>query len=128
VKPLIAKHYGVDTIMPEATRKGVEDIKKGEIDKRKKVWEDRPPKSRRRRLQHRRKRVYYSFLRITCESDGVFVQLGKKSARLMRRLKRKDWRRQKLSVLLQKKRRRDLFVIPQKISIYDYQTRTGRLG
>lgn len=31
--------------MPEATRKGVEDIKKGEIDKRKKVWEDRegPP-------------------------------------------------------------------------------------
>jgi len=45
VKPLIAKHYGVDTIMPEATRKGVEDIKKGEIDKRKKVWEDRegPP-------------------------------------------------------------------------------------
>jgi len=54
--------------------------------------------------------------------------LEKKSARLMRRLKRKDWRRQKLSVLLQKKRRRDLFVIPQKISIYDYQTRTGRLG
>ena len=45
VKPLIAKHYGMDTIMPEATRKGVEDIKKGEIDKRKKVWEDRegPP-------------------------------------------------------------------------------------
>ena len=31
--------------MPEETRKGVESIKKGEIDKRKKVWEDKegPP-------------------------------------------------------------------------------------
>jgi hypothetical protein len=27
--------------MPEATRQGVEDIKKGEIQKRKKVWEDK---------------------------------------------------------------------------------------
>jgi len=54
--------------------------------------------------------------------------LERRNVRLMRRLKRKDWRRKKLSVLLQKKRRRDLFVIPQKISIYDYQTRTGRLG
>lgn len=27
--------------MPESTRQGVEDIKKGEIQKRKKVWEDK---------------------------------------------------------------------------------------
>ena len=27
--------------MPEATRQGVEDIKKGEIQKRKKVWEEK---------------------------------------------------------------------------------------
>ena len=41
VKPPVAKHYGVDTIMPEETRQGVENIKKGEIQKRKKVWEDK---------------------------------------------------------------------------------------
>jgi len=92
------------------------------------IERDRPPKSRRRRLQHRRKKVCYPFSGITCKSDDVFVQLERRNVRLMRRLKRKDWRRKKLSVLLQKKRRRDLFVIPQKISIYDYQTRTGRLG
>lgn len=52
VKPLIAKHYGVDTIMPEETRKGVEDIKKGEIDKRKKIWEDRegPPTKKQKKM------------------------------------------------------------------------------
>lgn len=41
VKPAIAERYGVDTVMPEETRRGVESIKKGEIDKRKKVWEDK---------------------------------------------------------------------------------------
>ncbi|KAH9946696.1 chromatin remodeling complex protein [Amylocystis lapponica] len=41
VKPAIAERYGVSTVMPEETRKGVENIKKGEIDKRKKVWEDK---------------------------------------------------------------------------------------
>ncbi|XP_006454475.1 hypothetical protein AGABI2DRAFT_197646 [Agaricus bisporus var. bisporus H97] len=52
VKPLIAKHYGVSSIMPEETRKGVEDIKKGEIDKRKKVWEDRegPPTKKQKKM------------------------------------------------------------------------------
>ncbi|KAF9478043.1 chromatin remodeling complex protein [Pholiota conissans] len=45
VKPPIAKRYGVDSVMPEETRQGVENIKKGEIDKRKKIWEDKegPP-------------------------------------------------------------------------------------
>ncbi|THH20227.1 hypothetical protein EW146_g1101 [Bondarzewia mesenterica] len=41
VKPPVAERYGVDTIMPEATRQGVENIKKGEIQKRKKVWEEK---------------------------------------------------------------------------------------
>ena len=41
VKPPVAARYGVDSIMPEATRQGVEDIKKGEIQKRKKVWEEK---------------------------------------------------------------------------------------
>ncbi|ETW87436.1 hypothetical protein HETIRDRAFT_431774 [Heterobasidion irregulare TC 32-1] len=38
VKPPVALRYGVDTIMPEATRQGVENIKKGEIQKRKKSY------------------------------------------------------------------------------------------
>ncbi|KAI0274694.1 ATP-utilizing chromatin assembly and remodelling N-terminal-domain-containing protein [Gloeopeniophorella convolvens] len=41
VKLAVATRYGVDSVMPEATRQGVEDIKKGEIQKRKKVWEDK---------------------------------------------------------------------------------------
>ncbi|KAM6498263.1 chromatin remodeling complex protein [Amanita muscaria] len=52
VKPIIAKRYGVDSIMPEETRKGVENIKKGEIDKRKKIWEDKegPPNKKQKKL------------------------------------------------------------------------------
>lgn len=52
VKPGIAKRYGVDSEMPESTRKGVEDIKKGEIDKRKKVWEDKegPPNKKQKKM------------------------------------------------------------------------------
>lgn len=41
VKPAIAARYGVNSVMPEETRIGVESIKKGEIDKRKKVWEEK---------------------------------------------------------------------------------------
>ncbi|KAF6766364.1 ATP-utilizing chromatin assembly and remodelling N-terminal-domain-containing protein [Ephemerocybe angulata] len=52
VKPIIAARYGVDSVMPEETRKGVEDIKKGEIDKRKKAWEDKegPPTKKQKKL------------------------------------------------------------------------------
>ncbi|KAK0465402.1 chromatin remodeling complex protein [Desarmillaria tabescens] len=52
VKPAIAKRYGVDSVMPEETRKDVESIKKGEIDKRKKVWEDKegPPSKRQKKM------------------------------------------------------------------------------
>ncbi|KIJ68264.1 hypothetical protein HYDPIDRAFT_146150 [Hydnomerulius pinastri MD-312] len=52
VKAAIAKHYGVDSVMPEETRKGVENIKKGEIDKRKKVWEDKegPPTKKQKKM------------------------------------------------------------------------------
>ncbi|KJA26175.1 hypothetical protein HYPSUDRAFT_133617 [Hypholoma sublateritium FD-334 SS-4] len=52
VKPPIAKRYGVDSIMPEETRQGVEIIKKGEIDKRKKIWEDKegPPNKKQRKM------------------------------------------------------------------------------
>lgn len=52
VKEVIAKHYGVDNIMPEETRRGVENIKRGEIDKRKKAWEDKegPPTKKQKKL------------------------------------------------------------------------------
>ncbi|EGO04257.1 hypothetical protein SERLA73DRAFT_82321 [Serpula lacrymans var. lacrymans S7.3] len=39
VKLEIAKRYGLASTMTEETRRGVQDIKKGEIDKRKKFWE-----------------------------------------------------------------------------------------
>ncbi|KZT74701.1 hypothetical protein DAEQUDRAFT_700684 [Daedalea quercina L-15889] len=41
VKTPIALRYGVNTVMPEETRRGVDAIKKGETDKRKKVWEEK---------------------------------------------------------------------------------------
>jgi bromodomain adjacent to zinc finger domain protein 1A len=52
VKPAVAERYGVNTIMPDETRQGVEKIKKGEIDKRKKVWEDKegPPTKKQRKM------------------------------------------------------------------------------
>ncbi len=52
VKTPIAVRYGVDIIMPEETRKGVEDLKKGESDKRKKVWEEKegPPTKKQKKL------------------------------------------------------------------------------
>lgn len=52
VKPAIAERYGVSSVMPEDTRKGVENIKKGEIEKRKKVWEDKegPPSKKQKKL------------------------------------------------------------------------------
>ncbi|KDR85163.1 hypothetical protein GALMADRAFT_1322895 [Galerina marginata CBS 339.88] len=52
VKPPIANRYGVDSIMPEETRQGVENIKKGEIDKRKKAWEDKegPPTKKQKKM------------------------------------------------------------------------------
>ena len=48
----MAKHYGVDSVMPEETRKGVEDIEHGEIDKRKKIWEDKegPPTKKQKKM------------------------------------------------------------------------------
>lgn len=38
--------------MPEETRKGVESIKKGEIDKRKKIWEEKegPPTKKQKKM------------------------------------------------------------------------------
>lgn len=51
VKPAIAARYGVNTVMPDEIRVGVETIKKGEIDKRKKVWEDKEGPAQKKRRQ-----------------------------------------------------------------------------
>jgi bromodomain adjacent to zinc finger domain protein 1A len=40
----------VSSVMSEATRQGVEDIKKGEIQKRRKVWEEKEGPAKRKRL------------------------------------------------------------------------------
>ncbi|KAK7463755.1 hypothetical protein VKT23_005692 [Stygiomarasmius scandens] len=52
VKPAIAERYGVNSVMPEETRKGVESLKKGESDKRKKVWEEKegPPTKKHKKM------------------------------------------------------------------------------
>lgn len=52
VKRTLAERYGVEIDMPEATRKGVEEIKRGEIDKRRKVAT--PPSKSRVQLCFRR--------------------------------------------------------------------------
>ncbi|KAG6850825.1 hypothetical protein H0H93_008128 [Arthromyces matolae] len=67
VKPGIAKRYGLESIMPEETRKGVESIKKGEIDKRKKAWEDKegPPNKKQKKMtpaQEERGSLYPMFI------------------------------------------------------------------
>ncbi|KAH9857859.1 chromatin remodeling complex protein [Lenzites betulinus] len=50
VKPAIAAKYGVSSVMPEEIRKSVETLKKGESDKRKKVWEEKEgPASKRQK-------------------------------------------------------------------------------
>ena len=41
VKKFIADKYGVSSVMPDETRKGVEKLKKGEMEKRKKAWEEK---------------------------------------------------------------------------------------
>ncbi|KAL4267617.1 Chromatin remodeling complex protein [Pleurotus pulmonarius] len=56
VKPAIAQRYGVDTVMPEETRKGVADIKKGEIDKRRKTYqnEEGGPPTKKQKLNQKK--------------------------------------------------------------------------
>ncbi|KAH7345348.1 hypothetical protein B0J17DRAFT_37477 [Rhizoctonia solani] len=41
VKPALATKYGLETEMPAAMRKSMERVKAGELEKRKKVWEDK---------------------------------------------------------------------------------------
>ena len=59
VKRAIADRYGVENVMPEETRKGVQEVKNKEIEKRKKVWEDKegPPSKKHKKIDERSKDV-----------------------------------------------------------------------
>ena len=48
--------------MPEETRKGVESIKKGEIDKRKKIWEEKegPPTKKQKKMAEREEKGWHN--------------------------------------------------------------------
>ncbi|KAG8737450.1 hypothetical protein FRC10_008167 [Ceratobasidium sp. 414] len=46
VKPGLAVRYGLETEMPAAMRKSVERVKAGELEKRKKVWEEKEERER----------------------------------------------------------------------------------
>ncbi|QRV90698.1 imitation switch two complex protein [Ceratobasidium sp. AG-Ba] len=46
VKPALAVRYGLETEMPVAMRKSAERVKAGELEKRKKVWEEKEERER----------------------------------------------------------------------------------
>ncbi|EJD04148.1 uncharacterized protein FOMMEDRAFT_140191 [Fomitiporia mediterranea MF3/22] len=47
VKPVVAQRLGIPTEMPDHIRAGVEKVRKDEIDKRKKVWEEKEAQAER---------------------------------------------------------------------------------
>ena len=47
VKPVVAQRFGIPTDMPEDIRAEVALVRKGEIDKRKKVWEEKEAQAER---------------------------------------------------------------------------------
>jgi bromodomain adjacent to zinc finger domain protein 1A len=51
VKPAISKRYGITTAMPEDQRKKTESKKKGEMEKRKKAFDEKdgPPSKKQKR-------------------------------------------------------------------------------
>lgn len=69
VKPAIAARYGVNSVMPEEIRVGVETIKKGEIDKRKKVWEDKEGPAQKKRRQMAEEKGAFAFNSNSCLSQ-----------------------------------------------------------
>jgi len=98
--------------MPEATRQGVEDIKKGEIQKRKKVWEDKegPSKKQKKLSAAREEKGMVS-------SRGVALSTLRQWQLLLWRksVKQRSLPRQKHSDKQQKRRRKSLSDIQQKI-------------
>jgi bromodomain adjacent to zinc finger domain protein 1A len=55
VKSSLAERYGVSTVMPDDIRKGVESIRQGEVEKRRKVWEDKegPPSKKQKKMDEK---------------------------------------------------------------------------
>ncbi|KAL4243588.1 WAC domain-containing protein [Abortiporus biennis] len=92
VKPAIAARYGVNTVMPEATRIGVENIKKGEIDKRKKMWEDKEgPSAKRKKLAESDEQVLAvaEELRVRAQREQEELQRAKEESERLAAEKKK---------------------------------------
>lgn len=68
VKLDIAQQYGVETEMPENVKRGIDGVKKGEKEKRKKVWVDKngaegaPPKKKARKMTAEERGMILPFL------------------------------------------------------------------
>ncbi|KAF7339722.1 Chromatin remodeling complex protein [Mycena sanguinolenta] len=100
VKPAIAKRYGVQSDMPEETRKGVESIKKGEIDKRKKAQEEKAEKREREAAEkaEKQKAAKEEAERLAAEkkkkkpvrypTEDLDVQIGEKEKKAGMKVKR----------------------------------------
>lgn len=60
VKKFIADKYGVGSVMPDETRKGVENLRKGEMEKRKKAWEEKEGPSTKKQKKELERALSYT--------------------------------------------------------------------
>lgn len=101
MKNVIATRYGVDTVMPEATRIGVENLKKGESDKRKKAWEDKegPPTKKQKKVgvveEEKGKRAPIDARRVCSMSSMLMRTYGALQNDATGRCRRRSRRRRK---------------------------------
>ena len=120
VKPSIAQRFGVNSVMPEETRKGVESIKKGEIDKRKKAWEEKegPPTKKQKKMTAAQEERGENFLFIDAHMfahSNSLQQLRNGIEKLAIKRRDKDLPKKRLSASLQRRRRKNPSVILLKI-------------
>ena len=80
VKKFIADKYGVSSIMPDETRKGVEKLKKGEMEKRKKAWEEKEgPNTKKQKKEPERTSIGWFLVRNV--ADRATAEKPKESAK-----------------------------------------------
>ena len=99
VKNSIAVRYGVDTVMPEETRKNVDDLKKGESDKRKKLWEDKlegQPPSKKQKKQaaaaaHEEEKGTPVGMGATGDGDPLMLVIRDPAKALQLAAERREW-------------------------------------
>lgn len=94
VKKFIADKYGVSSVMPDETRKGVEKLKKGEMEKRKKAWEEKEGPSTKKQKKEPERALSGRFL-----AQTLLIGLQQRNSRNL----------PNLLLLLRKRRRRNPF-------------------